>query len=110
MLNLILDARDRFPKSYKYAFGEKLMMVSLECLELIQMANSDKTNRYGYLNEFALRFSTLELMLRVCKERNIITVQQFAPILRSCGIVGKMATGWRRSSAKPESSSPPWSR
>ena len=106
LLNKILDEREHFPKMYKYAFGEKLMMVCLDCLELIQAANSDMTNRRAYLQEFALVFAKLQLMLRVCRDRNIISVSAFAQILQHVGNVGRMSTGWRKSSVKPESSSP----
>lgn len=42
LLNLVLDAREHFPKAYKYAFGEKLVMIGIEFCELIQLANSTK--------------------------------------------------------------------
>ena len=31
LLMLILDARDKFPKNYRYEFGTELMMSALRC-------------------------------------------------------------------------------
>ena len=106
LFNLILDARTDFPKAYKYAFGEKLMMVSLECLELIQAANMDRYHRAALLQEFAIKYGTLQLMLRVCRDRYIIQEKAFANILEHAGQVGRMATGWRNATVKPESPTP----
>lgn len=34
LLMLILDARDKFPKNYRYEFGTELMMSALRCCEV----------------------------------------------------------------------------
>ena len=37
LLMLILDARDKFPKNYRYEFGTELMMSALRCCELFRV-------------------------------------------------------------------------
>lgn len=105
LLMKLYDARDEFPKGYKYDLGTRLTNVALECCELIQSANSDKQNRYKILQQFAIKFDTLGLLIRVCKERKIITITQAAEFALLSGSIGKQATGWRNSSySKPEPS------
>ena len=81
LLNMILDAREQFPKGYRYEFGTHLMMRCVECCELIRYANSDKDNRASYLQEFLVKFDGLRLLLRVCQDRKLITVKQGADMV-----------------------------
>ena len=105
LLNLILDAREHFPKSIKYAFGERMMMVALECCELIQAANMSQARRVSLLEEFSIKFSSLQLMIRLCRDRHIIDEGKFCDILSLAGEIGAQATGWRKSALarQPES-------
>ena len=99
LLNIILDAREHFPKAYKYAFGEKLMMTAVECCELIQAANSVKDEqRVAYLYRFALKMGSLKLLLRICQDRRLISDGRFCDILRLTSSIGKQATAWRQCS------------
>ena len=98
LLNLILDAREKFPKAYKYDFGGHMMMVALECCELIQAANMDRRGRAENLRVFSIRFGSLRLMLRLCRDRQIIDVGKFAELLSLAGEIGAQATAWRKSS------------
>ena len=105
LLGIILDAREHFPKSYKYAFGERMMMVALECCELIQAANMSQARRVSYLEEFAIKFGSLQLMIRLCRDRRIVDEGRFCDMLALAGDIGKQATAWRKSATfrKPES-------
>ena len=98
LLNLLLDAKDRLPKAYKYAFGERLMMTALECCELIQSANMDRRGRAELLRQFAIRFGSLRLMIRLMRDRRLVDVGRFAELLALAGEIGAQATAWRRAS------------
>ena len=97
LLGLILDAREHFPKSYKYAFGERMMMVALECCELIQAANMSQARRASLLEDFSIKFGSLQLMLRLCRDRHIVDEGRFCNMLALAGEIGKQATAWRKS-------------
>ena len=98
LLNLLLDARDRLPKAYKYACGERLMMTALECCELIQSANMDRRGRAELLRQFAIRFGSLRLMIRLMRDRRLVDVGRFAELLALAGEIGAQATAWRKAS------------
>lgn len=95
LLNQILDARDKFPKGYRYEFGTHLMMRCVECCELVRYANSDKANRASWLNEFLVKFDTLRLLLRVCQDRKLITIKQGADMITLVQEIERQVTGWR---------------
>lgn len=98
LLNKILDARKHFPKEFKYAFGDHLFMTALTCTELIQAANMSQRDRHAYLSEFAIKFESLQLMIRLCSDRHIISESLAIDILQLSGEIGRQATGWRRTS------------
>ena len=100
LLNKILDARKHFPKEFKYAFGDHLFMTALECTELIQAANMSKRDRAAYLSEFAIKFESLQLMIRLCQDRHIISESLAIDILQLSGDIGRQATGWRNASLR----------
>ena len=51
LLNLIIDARQQFPKAFRYEFGTELMMLAVHCCEYIRYANTDMNleHRADYL-------------------------------------------------------------
>lgn len=98
LLNLILDARERFPKGYRYEFGTHLMMRTVECCEFIRYANSDRDNRAAWLQQFLVKFDGLRLLLRVCQDRKLVTVQQGAEMILLVQDIERQITGWRNAS------------
>ena len=66
LLNLIIDARQQFPKAFRYEFGTELMMLAVHCCEYIRYANTDMNleHRADYLMKFLCEFDALKLLLR----------------------------------------------
>ena len=102
LLMLILDARDKFPKNYRYEFGTELMMSALRCCELIRYANSSLPRRVEYLNEFLVKFDTLQILLRVCRDRKLINIQTTADIIEMITSIEEQIIGWRNFTASQE--------
>lgn len=103
LLNMILDAREQFPKGYRYEFGTHLMMRCVEACELIRYANSDRANRAVWLNQFLVKFDGLRLLLRVCQDRKLVTIKQGADMVLLVQEIEKQVMGWRNSTfRKPE--------
>ncbi len=78
LLNLIIDARQQFPKAFRYEFGTELMMLAVHCCEYIRYANTDMNleHRADYLMKFLCEFDALKLLLRVCEERHLTSLTQ----------------------------------
>lgn len=103
LLQLILRARKKFDKFYRYSFAERMMMTAIDCCELLQRTNrchkDDKVNAKRFLNEFLIKFSSLRLMITICRDEQQIDRREFADILELAESIGKQATGWRNSFA-----------
>ena len=99
LLRLILHARKQFDKFYRYSFAERMVMTAIDCCELLQRANSNKEYAPRFLNEFSVKFSSLRLMLMICRDEQQIDTRKFADILELANSIGKQATGWRNSFA-----------
>ena len=78
------------------------MMSAIRCCELIRYANSSLPRRVEYLNEFLVKFYTLKLLLRVCRDRKLINIQTTADIIEMVTSVEKQILGWRNFTASQE--------
>ena len=87
LLNLIIDARQQFPKAFRYEFGTELMMLAVNCCEYLE-------HRADYLMKFLCEFDALKLLLRVCEERHLTSLTQTAEICLLAESIGKQSTGW----------------
>ena len=100
LLQLILRARKQFDKFYRYSFAERMVMTAIDCCELLQRTNrckDDKASAARFLNEFLIKYSSLRLMLMICRDEQQIDLRKFADILKLADNIGKQATGWRNS-------------
>ena len=80
----------------------ELMMSAIRCCELIRYANSSLPRRVEYLNEFLVKFDTLKLLIRVCRDRKLINIQTTADIIEMVTSVEKQILGWRNFTASQE--------
>ena len=99
LLRLILNARKQFDNFFRYSFAERMVLTAIDCCELLQRANrckEDKAKAAGALTEFLIKFSSLRLMLMLCRDEHQIDTRKFAEILKLAESIGKQATGWRK--------------
>lgn len=97
MVSYLVDVTMKFPKAYKYTFGQKITNVSLELFEYIQLANmtKDATNRQRYLQGFQVKFELLKVLLRICTEKKVITLKQTASLAEMMIGIGKQISAWK---------------
>lgn len=105
LVSTITDLPTNFPKMYKYTFGEKLMKVSLDLFEYIQLANMETSSpqRYMYLKGFQVKFELLKVLLRLCAEKKIISVKQSANLALMTTNIGRQITAWKNVLTKDQS-------
>lgn len=106
LLMTIEDLRVHFPKMYKYDFGNELFMTGVACCELIQSANMTRgLERFKLLQQFIVKFGTLKLLLRICKDRRVISIEDSAKVIVLLENIGPQATAWKNATlaALPES-------
>lgn len=105
LLQKILDAREHFPKMYRYEFANAMMMTAIHCCELLRYANTDRDKRVRYLNEFLVKFDTLRLYLRICQDRRLVRVSEATQMILCVNEVERQIRAWRNATRASESQS-----
>lgn len=95
-LNLITDLVKNMPRDFKTTIGTKLRDECIEISTLIYRANvaNDKT---PYLSTLIERVQVTELLIRLSRDKRLISIGQYAKAIELASSVGKQANGWRRS-------------
>lgn len=97
LVSKLVEWSENFPRKYKFTLGEKMVNISLELFEYIQLANAYADNRQKYMMGFTVKLELLKTVLRLCFERKLFSLAQSADICRLTTVIGKQATGWRKS-------------
>jgi hypothetical protein len=100
LLDVITDLTKNMPRDFKMSIGGKLRDECVEIVTLIFRANvaADKSVHLEGLLE---RLQVSELLLRLSKDKRLISVGQYAKAIELTNSVGKQATGWKRSKIRP---------
>lgn len=98
LLDIITDLAKNMPRDFKGSIGGKLRDECVEIVVLIFRANvaSDKAKHLGSLIE---RLQVCELLLRLSRDKRLISTGQYAKAIELTSSVGKQAGGWRRSAS-----------
>lgn len=84
LVSLLMDYVAQFPKFHKHTIGQKMTNVSLELFEYLQLANrsaDDRATRRRMLEGFLVKFELLNVLVRLCGEKRIVSVKQLARII-----------------------------
>ena len=83
-------------REYRYTLGEKLKNETLELLMLVYRANSSKT-KFDIIQQAREQIEIVRLLLRVLKDLNQISVNNFVRVNQQVENVSKQLTGWQKS-------------
>lgn len=103
LVSLIADIQTGFPRLYRYSIGQKMLSVSLELFEYIQLANMYKESRIKYLTRFTIKFELLKTLVRLSADKHLINLKQEAGIARRTNTIGKQVTAWKNAAASHSS-------
>ena len=92
-LDWILDMAEKLPRSVRFSLGKRLMVLSLENIELIVEAIYSK-DRKPKLVKMNLNLEKLRILIRLCHARRYISAKQYAYISAEINKTGKMCGGW----------------
>lgn len=100
LFDVITDLAKNMPRDFKHSIGGKLRDECIEILTLIFRANtaSEKTPHLAMLIE---RLQVAELLLRLSRDKRLISTKQYAAAVEFTQSIGKQAGGWKRSAVRP---------
>jgi hypothetical protein len=97
LFDVITDLAKNMPRDFKHSIGGKLRDECVDIVTLIFRANvaRDKSQHLGTLIE---RIQVVELLIRLSRDKRLISTGQYAKAIELTTSVGKQAGGWRRAS------------
>jgi len=90
------------PRDFKATIGSKLRDECVDIVVLIFRANVSR-DKVPHLEGLIERLQVSELLLRLARDKRMISIGQYAKVVEMTTSIGKQAGGWRRSQASPAS-------
>ncbi len=100
LLDAITDLAKNMPRDFKASIGGKLRDECVEIVTLIFRANCAR-EKAMHLETLIERLQVAELLLRLSRDKRLISTGQYAKSIELTNKVGKQAGGWRRSAMSP---------
>lgn len=95
LFNIVTDLVKNMPRDFKSSIGNKISGECLEIVMLIFRANCAQ-DKAPHLSDLIERLQVCELLLRLSKDKRLISTVQYAKAIELTNMVGKQAGGWRK--------------
>jgi hypothetical protein len=96
--NWLLDRIDGFPKNQRFIFGTRLADRTLGILELLVEATyAPKAQKKILLEQVNRDLAVLRWLVRMAKERKLLSVRQYGYTCEHLAECGRMTGGWLKS-------------
>lgn len=102
LFEVILELTRSMPREFKQSIGGKLRDECIEICVLIFRANTMR-DRAGHLLDLIERLQVAELLLRLARDKRLISTKQYGAAVDITTSIGKQANGWRRTAVLPAS-------
>jgi len=83
----------KFPRNYRYTFGEKLENFILGLLEQFIKAKFTK-DRHSILIEINMKLEILRYYIRICNDLELITSKSYNFASEKVNVIGRQLGGW----------------
>ena len=102
LLDVITDLAKNMPRDFKASIGGKLRDECVEIVVLIFRANVS-LEKAPHLISLIERLQVAELLLRLSRDKRLISTGQYAKAIELTNSIGKQAGGWKRAAVSPAS-------
>ncbi len=100
LLRTVTTTTRNMPRDYKQSIGGEIRAECVAITVLIFRANV-ADDKAPYLQKLIERLQVAELLLRLSVDLQCISTGQYAAAIALTQMVGKQATGWRKSAVSP---------
>jgi len=102
LTSLAADLTKNMPRDFKRTLGEKVLIECIDMSILIFRANvAVGQERLAHIQQLLERNQVIELILRLCVDRRLISTGQYARAIELTDQLGRQATGWKKHAAAP---------
>jgi hypothetical protein len=102
LFDVVTELVKNMPRNFKASIGGKISDECIAIMVLIFRANVAR-DKAPHLGELIERLQVAELLLRLSRDKRLISTGQYAKAVELTNSVGKQAGGWRRSAMSPAS-------
>ncbi|MDO8932970.1 MAG: four helix bundle protein [Rhodocyclaceae bacterium] len=102
LFDLVTNLVRNMPRDFKQSIGGEINRECLRIVVLIARANSAR-DKAPYLSDLLERLQVAEFLLRISRDKHLISTGNYAEAIKLTDSVGKQANGWRRSALSPAS-------
>ncbi|MEW5830609.1 MAG: diversity-generating retroelement protein Avd [Chloroflexota bacterium] len=97
MILWLLPQVTQFPRTHRFGLGERVTRQALEFQESIVAAGLVKTGKIEMLSKADIILAQLRLNLRLCKDLDLLAVNQYEHVSAMLTEIGRLLGGWQRS-------------
>lgn len=98
LLDAITNLAKNMPRDFKHSIGGKLRDECIEIITLIFRANVS-LDKAPHLIVLLESLQVCELLVRLSRDKHLISTKQYAKVVEITTSIGKQANGWRRFAA-----------
>jgi len=103
----VLERVDNFPKNQRFIFGQRLADRSIRLLEVLVEA-SYRSKKADLLADANRQIEVLRWLVRLAKDRKLLTVRQYGFACKGLTECGRMVGGWlKQATAKEQGTDAP---
>ncbi len=100
LLDVVTDLVKNMPRDFKRSIGEKIAAECIEITVLVFRANVAQ-DKGPHLMELLERQQVAELLIRLAKDKRLISPSGYGKAVELTTSIGKQANGWRRAAHRP---------
>ena len=100
LLDVVTDFVKHMPRDFKQSIGGKINAECIEITVLVFRANVAH-DKEPHLIELLERLQVAELLIRLAKDKRLISTSAYAKAVELSTSIGKQANGWRRAANRP---------
>ncbi|HQS59764.1 MAG: four helix bundle protein [Gallionellales bacterium 35-53-114] len=95
LFDAIMDLAKNMPRDFKALIGAELRKECIAILVLIFRANCAR-DKDKHILSLIERLQVAELLLRLSRDKRLISTGQYAKVIQLTSSIGKQANGWRK--------------
>ncbi len=87
-------AVNKFPKSQRFVLGQRIENKTLDLVQSIVVANSER-EKTAILKKASAELDQLRMLVRLAKDLHFLSVRQYGLAAEKMNEIGRLLTGWK---------------
>lgn len=89
----------KFPRVHRFGLGERVVRQALDFQETLVRAGLSKKERIRFLDEADVQLAILRQNLRLCKDLEMMKLNQYEHVSKMLSEIGRLLGGWKKSNS-----------